>query len=221
MNAQSVLTAALGAGFRESGAINISNPTLSQGQPSKDILPMVAVRTMGLALDCIIGYLEEEPDGQEGRIWTYFPPGYLQQLLRIANGRFEENAKRIEKFREGLGVRFGYVPPSKAAGKVTVANPVVGEDDEPEIVAVESKEWEDANLRRERKKREGLARREALRQQQELEELQAASEVSEFQQPQSPEEDRVAVETMPETHKSEKQKLMEAAMLLQGVPGDF
>jgi tRNA wybutosine-synthesizing protein 3 len=57
-HAQWILSAALQAGFRESGAMNIG-ASLEKG---RDTTPMVAVRSLGLMLDSIVGYVD--PQGE-------------------------------------------------------------------------------------------------------------------------------------------------------------
>ncbi|KAL7925870.1 methyltransferase TYW3 domain-containing protein [Trichoderma austrokoningii] len=128
-HAQILLRCALQAGFRESGAINITSPSGEQ------TTPMVAIRSMGLSLESLIGY--EDATAQRRRI---VPPEYLKMLLQISNERFVENTKRIERFRSAL---------KEAILKPKRLNP-------------EGKEWEDAAARRERLRAEGLRRKAAL-----------------------------------------------------------
>jgi tRNA wybutosine-synthesizing protein 3 len=64
-------------------------------------------------------------------------PQYLSTLVKIANERFVENERRIARFSTALDAIFA---------------PHKGEDD-----------WEDAQARRERKRQEGLRRREQLK----------------------------------------------------------
>lgn len=68
------------------------------------------------------------------------PEWQLRTLLEISNQRFIENTKRINRFRELLFEQ----PKNKGPGE---------------------KVWEDANVRRERMRAEGLKKREALKQQ--------------------------------------------------------
>ncbi|RYP07162.1 hypothetical protein DL764_002709 [Monosporascus ibericus] len=111
------------AGFRESGAINL---TANAGEP---VTPIVAIRSMGLALESLIGM---QTQGVPQRTVS---AEYLENLLRIANERFAANTERIERFR--LGVLEATQPPKKKDGT----------------------EWEDAQTRRERKRAEGLKRK--------------------------------------------------------------
>ncbi|KND89886.1 tRNA wybutosine-synthesizing protein 3 [Tolypocladium ophioglossoides CBS 100239] len=131
-HAQLLLRCALQAGFRESGAINLTSP--SETQPST--APIVAVRSMGLGFESLVGY--ETPDGQRRRL---VPVGYLQTLLSIGNERFAENAKRIARFRAAFQHAVREPEPRR--------NPDGGE-------------WEDALARRERMRAEGLRRKSAL-----------------------------------------------------------
>ncbi|KAK5632407.1 hypothetical protein RRF57_008121 [Xylaria bambusicola] len=125
-HAQVILRCALQAGFRESGAINLT----SSG--AEAVTPIVAVRSMGLSLESLIGIQEN------GVAKCTVSDDYLLSLLRIANERFEENKKRIERFRTAI-LEVSY-PPKKRDGT----------------------EWEDAQSRRERKRMEGLRRKAEL-----------------------------------------------------------
>jgi tRNA wybutosine-synthesizing protein 3 len=89
--AQRTITAALSAGFRESGAMSLS---AAKGGDSN---PMVAVRSTGYSFDSIIGY----QDGSGGNI-ALVDEKYLQTLLAIANDRFRINTERIARFRKAL-----------------------------------------------------------------------------------------------------------------------
>ncbi|KAH6667528.1 methyltransferase TYW3-domain-containing protein [Halenospora varia] len=127
--AQTVLSAALQAGFRESGGLNLTSST---EQPT----PMVGIRSMGLALESIIGF---EHNGQE--ICTV-PEWQLGNLLEISNDRFVENTKRIERFRALLKDLSGGAQEGRRKGQ-------------------EGEKWEDPQSRRERKRAEGLRMKEA------------------------------------------------------------
>ena len=133
--AQMVLSAALQAGFRESGAISLAS---SKSEPAT---PMVAVRSMGLGLESIIGFGQSEarlPD-------CIVSEETLETLVEQANERFIENTKRIERFRSLLGKSV-----SKEAGEVKRK----GQD---------GREWESQQVRRERKRAEGLMRSQQLK----------------------------------------------------------
>ncbi|RBR26505.1 uncharacterized protein FIESC28_00691 [Fusarium coffeatum] len=133
-HAQILLRCGLQAGFRESGALNIV--------PSgKDVTtPMVAIRTMGLAFESLVG---QQVDGHRKRIVS---PEYLQTLVEIANERFAENKKRIERFQNAFRDAISAPVPRR--------NP-------------EGQEWEDAAARRERKRAEGLRKKAELKAKQE------------------------------------------------------
>lgn len=94
---------------------------------------MVAVRSMGLALESLIGFHEG------GKEVCSVSEGALKTLLAISNERFQVNSARITRFRELL-----------MASISTQAEPKRREDGE---------EWEDAQERKERKRAEGLMRR--------------------------------------------------------------
>ncbi|KAF7559609.1 hypothetical protein G7046_g4530 [Stylonectria norvegica] len=126
-HAQLLLRCGLQAGFRESGALNL----LPAGKDAAT--PMVAIRSMGLAFESLIG--QQVVDGQLQRLVT---PEYLHTLIQIANERFTENSNRIERFR--------------AAFRDAMSEPV------PKMNP-QGDEWEDSAARRERKKAEGLRRK--------------------------------------------------------------
>jgi tRNA wybutosine-synthesizing protein 3 len=83
------------AGFRETGAVS-----LLKRQPDEDATPMVAVRSMGLSFESLIG---AETDGVRQLIVS---PQYLKTLVQIANERFVENEKRIARFSAALAAAF-------------------------------------------------------------------------------------------------------------------
>lgn len=122
--AQTILAAALQAGFRESGALNLTSS--STEQPT----PMVGIRSMGLALESNVGF---EHNGHE---LCTVPEWQLRNLLEISNDRFVENTKRIERFRILLKDLSG-APQGHRKRQ-------------------EGAQWEDPQVRRERKRAEGL-----------------------------------------------------------------
>ncbi|GAB0137844.1 hypothetical protein EsDP_00006097 [Epichloe bromicola] len=89
-HAQVLLQSALQAGFRESGALNITT------QADCTATPIVAVRSTGLSFESLIGY---EVDGIQ---CSLVQETHLRMLMDIANERFSENAKRIARFREAF-----------------------------------------------------------------------------------------------------------------------
>lgn len=142
-HAQVVLKAAVGAGFRESGAINISHAT------GEAPMPMVAVRCQGLSLDSIIGYLpgtgqdeHSEPEGLVGE-------EYLRIMMNMASERFADNTRRVEDFRS----RFLQLCDSDPL----LLSPAVEIQSHPKL----SSTREDAESRRARRRAEGLAQNRA------------------------------------------------------------
>ncbi|KAI0805091.1 methyltransferase TYW3-domain-containing protein [Xylaria sp. FL0064] len=128
-HAQLLLRCGLQAGFRESGAINLTSTA------SEAATPIVAIRSMGLSLESLIGIQED------GVTKCTVSDDYLLSLLRIANERFEENRKRIERFR--TAVLEASKPPKKRDGT----------------------QWENSKTRRKRKREEGLRRKAELQRQ--------------------------------------------------------
>lgn len=126
-HAEKILKAALQAGFRESGALNL----LPSGKEPP--MPIVAVRSMGLSLSSLVGYCSPE-----GVAMCSISADELMTLLETGNERFEENEKRIGRFRELI----------RRGGEEKV------------------REWEDSKSRAERKKREGLLKRKQMLQEQ-------------------------------------------------------
>ncbi|OAA60691.1 tRNA wybutosine-synthesizing protein [Cordyceps fumosorosea ARSEF 2679] len=125
-----LLRCALHAGFRESGAVSLSP---ASGEPTATATPMVAVRSMGLGFESLVGYASG--DGQR----LLVPPGYLDTLMAVAQERFAENARRIRRFEEAF---------REAA--------------EPRTSSEGGGVWEDAAARRERMRAEGLRRKAAV-----------------------------------------------------------
>ncbi|KAF9879569.1 tRNA wybutosine-synthesizing protein [Colletotrichum karsti] len=136
-HAQLLLKCALAAGFRESGALNLLPASASPGDESS-VHPIVGVRTMGLGLESLVGYVDDHSGG--ARRCTV-SADYLRDLVDIANERFVENAARIARFRAAL--------------QSAVAGP-------PAKLGEGGAEWEDAAARRERKRAEGLRRKEEM-----------------------------------------------------------
>lgn len=128
-DAQKVLSAALQAGFRESGAVGL------QANTDGSVTPMVAVRSIGLTFDSIIA--REDDDG---RIVPVVSEDYLRSLVELASERFAVNTERIERFRAHLVAQFRQP----------------GEDTKPPKGKKGYPGWEDAAARRERKRAEGL-----------------------------------------------------------------
>ena len=98
-HAQRVLSAALSAGFRESGAVGLS--TTKSGEST----PMLAIRSTGYSFDSIVGYQDES-----GHNIPMVDERYLQTLVKIANDRFKINSDRIARFRQALMEVFESAP---------------------------------------------------------------------------------------------------------------
>lgn len=152
-HAQLVLRCGLQAGFRESGAINLvpsslslSTSSFSSSSSSREAgaaaaaTPMVAIRSMGLGLESLIG--RETNNIKHCTVSSE----YLKALIKISNERFVENSRRIERFRALL----------KAATETGLSRGRAR-------VKEDGMEWEDAEVRRERKRVEGLRRAEEVR----------------------------------------------------------
>jgi tRNA wybutosine-synthesizing protein 3 len=114
------------AGFRESGIGSVTGT---------DPTPLVAIRTAGLAFDCVIGHATES-----GSVRLLVPPSYIRMMLVVANERFVANGERRERFRQAL-LR------NLAVDKSESGKP---------------HGWEPEDVRRERKRAEGLRRRDEL-----------------------------------------------------------
>lgn len=100
-DSQKVLTSALSAGFRESGAVSLS--------PSKtgELNPIVAVRSTGYSFDSIIGY-----QNHAGENTALVDEAYLHTLVTIANERFNINTERIGRFQSALLEQYSQLPKS-------------------------------------------------------------------------------------------------------------
>lgn len=94
--------------------------------------PLVAIRSLGLGFESLIGYAA--PDGR--RRWLV-SADVLETLRAVAQERFSENARRVQRFRAAF--LDAVAPPAPALGR----------------------DWEDAAVRRERKRAEGLRRKAA------------------------------------------------------------
>ncbi|KZF20936.1 hypothetical protein L228DRAFT_232583 [Xylona heveae TC161] len=132
--AQKVLNAALQAGFRESGAMSL------EGAESMSTTPMVAVRSIGLMFDSIIGFATND-DGAE-HIRVTVSDEHLRMLVDLANERFRINQERIQRFRTLL-----LSPNSENRKNSKKAQKCTGET------------WEEPEVRRARKKAEGERKR--------------------------------------------------------------
>ncbi|CZT21135.1 related to DUF207 domain protein [Ramularia collo-cygni] len=148
-NGQHAHTAAMSAGFRESGIHSIAG---------NDPNPIVAVRTMGLAFSSIIAYATTN-----GEIRPMVSETYLRALVQIANERFVVNADRTERFRRAL-----------LGLDVKVKEGANGE-------------WEPADVRRERKRAEGLRRKQEVESQRKAQDgIEAKSDHDGYDMPELP-----------------------------------
>lgn len=89
-HAQVILRCGLQAGFRESGAVQIT-PSNTEAAT-----PMVAIRSMGMSFESLIGV---EVGGKRECLVS---ASYLDTLVQVANDRFVENEKRIARFSEAF-----------------------------------------------------------------------------------------------------------------------
>lgn len=94
---------------------------------------MMAIRTQSLTLDCIIGVTTSSTS-----IHPLVTRDYIKLLLEVCNQRFVENKRKMGKISSALGTVL-FPPPQ------------------------EPSTWEDPEVRRRRKREEGLARAEEVR----------------------------------------------------------
>ncbi|KAK0668615.1 methyltransferase TYW3-domain-containing protein [Cercophora samala] len=132
-HAQKVIQAGMEAGFRETGAVSLLS------RQDEDHNPIVAVRSMGLSFESLIG-VEDGAGTRKAVVGS----GYLNRVVNNSEKLFKENEKRIGRFREALKAAF-------------------------EEGSKKKEGWEDADARRERKRLEGLRRKEELQRQKEVE----------------------------------------------------
>lgn len=99
---------------------------------------MVAVRSTGYSFDSIIGY-----QNGHGQNIALVDEKYLRILVDIANDRFRINSERIARFRDKL---------------MEIYHPTSASLDD-----ASNAEWEDPEVRKRRKREEGLARQQALK----------------------------------------------------------
>ncbi|KAF2199359.1 hypothetical protein GQ43DRAFT_376430 [Delitschia confertaspora ATCC 74209] len=136
--AHKLVTVAMSSGFRESGALSLL--------PSKtgETNPMVAVRSTGYSFDSIIGYQDVE-----GNNVSLVHESHLRLLVNIANERFNVNTERISRFHSSL----------MELQKHSITHQ--GPRSHKSLNSPKS-DWEDLEVRRQRKKEEGLLRKRAL-----------------------------------------------------------
>ena len=97
--------------------------------------PMVAIRSSGLALESIIGSAFSDGKRNMSEVHSIVDEDYLELLLKIANDRFHSNIERMRRFESDL---FGRV-------------------------ATTTSTWEDSQIRKDRKRAEGLKQQEEVR----------------------------------------------------------
>ncbi|KAI9843012.1 MAG: hypothetical protein M1837_006643 [Sclerophora amabilis] len=167
IQAHAILTAALQAGFRESGAVG---PFIS----SSFCNPVVAIRCTGLSFDSIIGYVPESSSSSLSSTADASPTqspislvseAHLQLLVSIANVRFTENARRRERFAIELTKSMSRLI-AGSGSRHSKGDGHVNFDLERPLEGSKVREWEDTATRRQRKREEGLRRREEQQQQQ-------------------------------------------------------
>ena len=98
-HAQRVLTAAINAGFRESGVQSLKNLDDPQA------FPMVAIRSSGLAFESVVGastFEAEERYNDDEDVNSLVTEEYLELLLKLANERFKANSERMKRFEDEL-----------------------------------------------------------------------------------------------------------------------
>jgi len=102
------------------------------GPPGKEAdMVMIAVRSTGLSTDSPIGYFEQHDDDKT--LVLTVSETYIQSLVNMANEKFGTNIERTQHFRQLLLENFA--PPTGAAA-----------------------DWEPADVRKARKRGEGLRR---------------------------------------------------------------
>ncbi|ERS98392.1 hypothetical protein HMPREF1624_05176 [Sporothrix schenckii ATCC 58251] len=166
-HAQLLLRCASAAGFRESGAVSIvpqplplaGKSTVGAGEDEDDnpSMPIVAVRSMGLALASVIGICRsgKAPHEESESAHCIVPPNYLARLARVADERFAVNRTRTERFQVALVEAIQKEEREELASRTGTA-----------VLKKRVENWEDAETRRLRKKEEGLRRQAALKEQQ-------------------------------------------------------
>lgn len=106
--ARVILTAALSAGFRESG---IMNPGLSEHS-----FPTIAIRCNGLIMDSIIGVM----NASHPSIKMIVDENYLKTMMLVSSLRFEDNKRRVDAFSgeiEQVLFNQGQAPPKESKGE--------------------------------------------------------------------------------------------------------
>jgi len=115
---------------------------------------MVAIRTAGLSFESLVGV----QTGHARR--CIVSEDYLDTLVHVANARFAENQKRIERFREAFRQILTNASTIDEESKWTTNN---GADATQRSLECGEPGWEDKDVRRERKRAEGLRRQEEVK----------------------------------------------------------
>lgn len=129
-HARPLLSAAINAGFRESGVQSLK--ALDPHYVGEGV--MVAIRTNGIVFETTLGIWDEAKEAAT----TLVPETYLQMCADVINERFEWNAERKERLVRELQL-------------------AIRREGWTEIEEIETKEQ-----RRDRKRKEGLERQQAL-----------------------------------------------------------
>jgi len=103
---------------------------------------MAAIRSNGLTLDCIVAVLDAD-----GKVQKLVSDEYIAMLVRICNLRFEENGRRISKLTKNLENAL-FQPKDEGEGKGR------------------GEVWEDKEVRKARKRAQGLKAQEEARKEQ-------------------------------------------------------
>ncbi|KAL4805830.1 methyltransferase TYW3-domain-containing protein [Aspergillus unguis] len=144
-HAQPVLSAASSSGFRESGL-----QSLRCLEGDKAPSPIVAVRSAGLSFESVIGYCEDDNQNGDGKpvIRSLVSEEYLQMLVTMSNERFSVNTERKERFKQAVLSACSVEDKQSDSGSKSRKQIRPG--------------WEDPETRRERKRAEGLMRKNML-----------------------------------------------------------
>ncbi|KAK0723872.1 tRNA wybutosine-synthesizing protein, partial [Apiosordaria backusii] len=97
-HAQRVIQAGMEAGFRETGALSLLS---RHDNNDNDHNPIVAVRSMGLSFESLIG-IEDYHRVRKAVVSS----GYLNRVVGNSEKLFKENEKRIARFRDALRTVF-------------------------------------------------------------------------------------------------------------------
>lgn len=154
-HARPLLAAAINAGFRESG---VQSLRILDDPNEAERGVIVAVRTAGLGFETVVGLVREHAasaktcgDDADGSPQRIVSEEYLALCVSVVNERFAWNVERRERLRRELSRAME----KEGLGSETTS--VAGENRN------DSSVWEDKEDRRRRKREEGLAKRQDLR----------------------------------------------------------